>query len=269
MLRLPTGLHYDKSSTDRRLGYRPPVPEGDSLHRAARQLRTLVGERLEAESPHPRGRLTGVAPRIDGRRLVAVDAAGKNLLLRFEGGVIVRSHLRMTGRWQVVRRGAPRRGRPWLVLRGAEREAVLWNGPVLELHGRALVRLGPDVLADPPEFDRMLRNLRRERPDRAVGEALLDQRLVAGIGNVWKAESLWHARVSPWRALGETSDQELRSVLAEAARLLRLSLETGRVERAIYRRRSCPRCGQEVAARGQGDENRTAYWCHRCQPGAG
>src|SRR5215510_15686376 len=96
------------------------MPEGDALHRAARRLQPLVGQRLEAESPHPRAAVTGVAERVDGLRLESVDAVGKNLLLRFEGGVVVRSHLRMRGRWFVRPRGAPTFGRPWLVLRRSE-----------------------------------------------------------------------------------------------------------------------------------------------------
>src|SRR5215468_456276 len=109
------------------------MPEGDTLHRAARRLQVLVGERLEVESLHPRAQAERVAERLDGRRLEAVEAVGKNLFLSFEGGLVLRSHLRMSGRWQVVERGSARRGKPWLVLSGAEREAVLWNGPVLEL----------------------------------------------------------------------------------------------------------------------------------------
>src|SRR5919206_3224971 len=110
------------------------MPEGDTLHRAARRLQVLVGERLEVETPHPRAAATGIAERLDGRRLLSVEAHGKNLLLRFEGGYTLRSHLRMSGRWSVVRRGSARVGRPWLVLRGAEHEAVLWGGPVPEPH---------------------------------------------------------------------------------------------------------------------------------------
>src|SRR5207247_6690028 len=128
--------------------YAGRVHEGDSLPRAARRLQVLVGERLEVSSPHPRGRLTGVAERLDGRRLESVEAVGKNLLLRFEGGVVLRSHLRMIGRWRVEQRGARRTGRPWLVLRGDKHEAVLWNGPVLELgrDARRIAHLGPDIL---------------------------------------------------------------------------------------------------------------------------
>jgi endonuclease-8 len=245
------------------------VPEGDALHRAARRLQPLVGETLEVETPHPRAAATGVADRLDGRRLESVEAVGKNLLLRFEGGLVLRSHLRMNGRWTVRERGAASGGRPWLVLRGAVREAVMWGGSVLELNTRAVRRLGPDILARPTDFDRMLAGLRRSDQRRTVGDALLDQRLVAGIGNLWKAESLWRAPVSPWRPLGDVSDEELRSVLAEAARLMRGSLEGRREERAVYRAagRPCPRCRTPIESRGQGDDNRTAYWCPTCQPG--
>ena len=242
------------------------MPEGDALHRAALRLQPLVGERVEVETPHPRAAVKQLAPRLDGRRLLGVEAAGKNLILRFEDGVVLRSHLRMSGRWQVRARGSKLVGRPWLVLRGAEREAVLWNGPVLELEDRAVRRLGPDILAEPPDLDAMIANLRRD-PRRTLGDALLDQRLVAGIGNVWKAEALWNARVSPWRPLAEVSDEGLRAVLQAAHELMTASIETGRERRLVYNRsgRGCRRCGTAIEARGQGDHNRTAYWCPVCQ----
>jgi endonuclease-8 len=245
------------------------VPEGDAIHRAARRLQPLVGEKVEVETPHPRAAATGVAEQLDGRRLESVEAVGKNLLLSFEGGLVLRSHLRMSGRWTVRERGVTVRGRPWLVLRGGAREAVLWNGPVLELNKRALRRLGPDILGRPPDLDRMVANLRRDDPGRAVGDALLDQRLVAGIGNVWKTEALWETQVSPWRPLGDLTDEELRCGLRAAARLMRRSLESGREKRAIYRAagRPCPRCKTLIESWGQGDDNRTAYWCPTCQPG--
>jgi endonuclease VIII len=247
----------------------PVVPEGDTLHRAARRLQVLVGECVQVETPHPRAQVGNLAERLDGRRLLTVEAIGKNLLLGFEGGYVLRSHLRMSGRWAVVPRGSARSGRPWLVLRGAEREAVLWRGPVLELHRRGVGRLGADILAEPPDYERMLQALRSENAARAVGDALLDQRLVAGIGNVWKAEALWRARVSPWRALGQVSGEELQAVLTEANRLMRASVEGRRPERRVYRRagRPCPRCGAAIASRGQGDASRIAYWCPACQAG--
>jgi endonuclease-8 len=114
----------------------------------------------------------------------------------------------------------------------------------------------------------MVANLRRE-PGRTVGDALLSQRLVAGIGNMWKAEALWEARVSPWRHVEDVSDEELRAVLTAAHELMTASVETGRERRAIYNRagRPCRRCGTPIRARGQGDDNRTAYWCPICQAG--
>jgi endonuclease-8 len=234
------------------------MPEGDALHRAARRLSVLVGERVEAESPHPRAQVTGVAPRIDGRRLEAVEAVGKNLFLRFEGGITVRSHLRMSGRWRVEPRGRARVGRPWLVLRGPAHEAVLWNGPVLEVMRRP-PRLGPDVLTDDLSAVRLIG---------PIGEALLDQRQVSGIGNVWRCEALWHSRVSPW-ADAEAVDQQ--EILHHAHRLMAAALDGERPRRHVYRRvgRPCPRCGTPIRSRGQGDDNRIAYWCPGCQGGGG
>jgi len=243
------------------------VPEGDALHRAARRLQPLVGEQVEVETPHPRAMAARIAERLNGRRLLAVEAVGKNLLLSFEGGYVLHSHLRMNGRWTLVPRGAELRGRPWLVLRGSRYEARQWNGPVLDLHAGAIRRLGPDILADPPDLDRMLANLRREDGGREVGDALVDQRLVAGIGNKWKAEALWQARLSPWRRLRDTTEDELRAALEAATRLMRRSLDGLRHRNDVYRRvgRPCPRCGERIRSRGQGDANRIAYWCPGCQ----
>ena len=231
----------------------------------------LAGQRVEVETPHPRAAGKHLAERLDGRLLESVEAVGKNLLLHFEGGLVLRSHLRMTGRWRVEPRGARRAGRPWLVLRGDEHEAMLWNGPVLELarDGAELARLAPDILATPPDFDGMLERLRAESRSRAVGDAILDQRLVAGIGNLWKAEALWEARVSPWRPLGEVSDDELCGTLAAAHRLMRAGVEGTRPLRHVYRRagRACHRCGTVIRSHPQGEAARTAYWCPGCQRG--
>jgi endonuclease VIII len=244
------------------------VPEGDSLHRAARRLQPLVGQRLEAESPNARGRATGVAERIDGRVLESVEAVGKHLLLRFEGGIVVRSHLRMTGRWRIEPRGKQRIGQPWLVLRGDELEGVLWNGPVLTLETRPVRRLGQDVLAAEFDLDAAAARL-RTATDHRLGEALQDQRLIAGIGNMWMAEALWDVRVSPWLRVRDVPDETLAAALEAARRLMQAALASGRPGRNVYRRagRPCPRCGTIVSSRGQGDENRTAYWCPTCQAG--
>jgi endonuclease-8 len=244
------------------------VPEGDTLHRAARRLQVLVGQRIEASSPHPRAQAERVAEVVDGRVLDSVEAVGKNLLLRFEGGVVVRSHLRMTGRWSVRPLGEARAGRPWLVLRGERAEGVLWNGPILELHARAIGRLGPDILERPPRIDAMLDRLRRADPTRTFGETLLDQTLVAGIGNMWLAETLWSAELDPWKRHGAVAEEDRRRALETAAELMRASVDTGRDgPRRVYRLagRPCPRCGTRIESYGLGDDNRTMYWCPSCQ----
>jgi endonuclease-8 len=246
------------------------VPEGDALHRAARRLQPLVGQRLEVEAPNPRAQATGVAPRIDGRVLESVEAVGKNLLLRFEGGLVVRSHLRMTGRWRLEPRGKARAGLPWLVLRGETQEGVLWNGPVLTLETRNLRRLGQDVLADEFDLDAAVARL-AGAGDRYLGEALQEQRLVAGIGTMWMAEALWAIRVSPWLRVRDAGRPVLRDAVAAARGLMQEALGSGRPGRRVYRRagRPCLRCGTIVRSRGQGDSNRIAYWCPGCQAGAG
>jgi endonuclease VIII len=230
--------------------YARDMPEGDALLRAAKRLQVLVGQRIEVETPHPRAAIKHIADRLDGLTLDAVDAVGKNLLLRFEGGLVLHSHLRMTGRWHVAPRGTRVTGRPWLILRGDTHEGVLWNGPVLELRrgDTTVSHLGPDILDDPPDLDTMLERLRAQPPEREVGDAVLDQRAVAGIGNLWKAEALWDARVSPWRPLGEVTDAELRDALDAAHRLMSASVEGTRPLRRAYRRagRPCPRCGTPI-----------------------
>jgi endonuclease VIII len=174
----------------------------------------------------------------------------------------------MSGRWRVLGRDAPVVGTPWLVLRGDQHAGVLWGGPVLEIDRGVARRLGPDILADPPDYDGMLTRLRREQ-GRELGDALLDQRLVAGIGNVWKVESLWATRISPWRRLAGVSDEELRAVLAEAHRLMRARLDGVPGRRHVYRRKghACPRCGTPIESWPQGDAARMAYWCPNCQRG--
>jgi len=247
----------------------PGMPEGDALHRAARRLQVLVGQELAVETPHPRAAVKQLAPVLDGRRLEAVEAVGKNLFLRFDGGVVIRSHLRMKGRWRVLPRDAQIFGTPWLVLRGEEHVGVLSGGSVLELDRGATARLGPDILAEPPNFDAMIERFRAADQSRTVGDALLDQRLVAGVGNMWKAECLWAAQVSPWRALDDVRDDELRRVLADAHRLMRARLDGAAGRRRIYRRvgQACPRCGTPIRSWPQGDGARMAYWCPACQPG--
>lgn len=241
------------------------MPEGDALHRAAERLRALEGEVVSASSPHPRAALLGIAERIDGRRLERVEARGKNLLFTFEGGVVVRSHLRMNGRWHVQEAGRPVLGKPWLVLSTADWQAVQRNGPVLELGGRRLARLGPDIMLEAPAIGTMIDGFRRADQGRELGDAVLDQSLVAGIGNKWKAEALFEVGLSPWARLREVSDDELEDLLRVASELMRGPRRRNR----IYRRagRPCPRCGTKIRSRPQSEAARMAYWCPACQAG--
>jgi endonuclease-8 len=150
------------------------------------------------------------------------------------------------------------------------------DGPLLELitDGRTrfdqrLAGLGPDVLADAFDADRFRARLRSDDPTRPFGDALLDQRNVAGIGNIWKAEGCWEAGVSPWRAVGAVDDEQALAVVdAVRPRMLRsASIGPRAIEPRVYGRagRPCPRCGANIRARGQGDANRTTYWCPGCQ----
>ena len=181
----------------------------------------------------------------------------------------------MNGSWHVYPRGArwrKARGAAWAVLAGGGQEAVQFGGPTLRLVATArlsrdpqLARLGPDVLAPEPDFAAMVANLRRD-PDRGLGDALLDQTLVAGIGNIFKSEACFAARLDPWRPVDDLVDDDLLAVLEAARALMLEAVESGRHAYAVYRaRRPCPVCGGRVASRGQGDANRTTYWCPRCQ----
>jgi len=256
------------------------VPEGDTILWAATRLRpTLEGRQVEVLHTHPRFGADHWERRLGGRTVTAIETHGKNLFIVFEGGLVLHSHLRMTGAWDERPVGgrwrrAPRRA--WLVLRAGEREAVQYDGPVLRLmtagrrrFDQRLAALGPDVLA--PRFDGpgFLRRLRATDQARALGDALLDQRILAGIGNIWKAESCWESQLDPWRPVGSLSDEQALG-LVELVRPRMLASGT-RGHRASPPRvygltgRPCPRCGARIHARPQGDENRTTYWCPGCQ----
>lgn len=250
------------------------MAEGDTILRAARRIdAALTGQTVAASAPNPRGRAAGIE-RLDGRRLDAVESRGKNLLLRF-GDLVLHSHMGMNGSWHVYPRGGPwRKPRPaaWAVLAGEGQEAVQFGGPTLRLipadrvrRDPQLARLGPDVLAPELDLGAALRGLCAD-PGRTVGDALLDQTLVAGIGNIFKSEACFAARVDPWRPLADLSDAELERVLLAARELMQQAVAGGRHTYAVYRaRRPCPVCGGRIASRGQGDANRTTYWCPHCQ----
>ena len=236
------------------------MPEGDSLHRAAHRLQVLVGERVEVETPNPRAQVKRLAERLDGRVLESVEAVGKNLLLRFEGGLTLCSHLRMTGRWRVYRRGTLRSRGPWLVLRGREWEAAQWNGPVLSLsaaEASRVRRLGPGRAgAVASTSARPLTRLRAGAAERPLGEALQDQRLVAGIGNMWMAEAAWDgARLSLAAGRGGDGPTSCARCSPPRAQLMGdVAARRRRARRAVYRRAGmpCRRCGDADSVAGPG-----------------
>lgn len=185
----------------------------------------------------------------------------------------------MSGAWHVYGRGASWRkppGAAWAAIRGERAEAVEFGGPTLRvLRAEALrldpvlARLGPDVLAADFEAGVVVTSL-RSAPRLAIGEALLEQRLVAGIGNIFKSEACFAARQDPWQSLADLPDERLRRVVEAAHELMREAADRGRHERAVYRRggQPCPRCATPIRSRGQGDANRTTYWCPVCQSNA-
>jgi endonuclease VIII len=256
------------------------MPEGDAIHRAARRVgAALVGHEIRSiETPQPRHGHDRWPECLTGRSVRAVDAHGKHLFLRFDGDLTLHSHLRMGGAWGVYPRGGrwhrPAR-RAWLVIRTDEHDVVQFDGPVLELmtegrtrFDRRLAALGPDVLAE--EFDdaEFLRRLRADDPTRGVGEALLDQRVVSGIGTVWKSEGCFLAGLSPWRRVGQVGDGEVLRVIHEIRPLMARSVEGDpRQPRWVFERAGlpCRRCSTPIEFRGQGDDNRNTFWCPECQ----
>jgi endonuclease VIII len=254
------------------------LAEGDTVLRAARRIeQALGGAEVGVSTPNPRGRAAGLE-RLDGRRLEAAEARGKNLLLGF-GDLVLHSHLGMSGSWHVYRRGAAWRkpaGAAWAVLRDEEWEAVQFGGPTLRVLRAAAVRLdpqlaslGPDILGTNFDLGEAVGSL-RARPELELGEALLDQSRIAGIGNIFKSEACFAARLDPWLEVAELSDDELERVLRAAREAMQAAVADGRHPRNVYRRagRPCPVCGTPIASRGQGDANRTTYWCPRCQKGS-
>ncbi|MGZ8528161.1 MAG: DNA-formamidopyrimidine glycosylase family protein, partial [Candidatus Limnocylindrales bacterium] len=217
------------------------MPEGDTLHRTADGLRPyLVGRAVTAARSGGPG-ATPQAGRLVGSTVTSVEAIGKNLLIRFDNGLELRTHLRMNGSWHRYRPGERWRrppGRARLVLEVPGAVAVCFDAPVVELFETraeglhaALAGLGPDLLA--VDFEtaggaaEALRRLRDPaRADRSIAEALLDQRALAGIGNVYKSELLFIERVDPWARVGDHDDATLARLIATARRLLLANAES-------------------------------------------
>ena len=252
------------------------MPEGDTIHAVASRMNAVLrGREIDrAEAPSARSPLHHRADELRGRILEEAEARGKHLIAHFSGEVALHSHLGMNGRWWIAADGDLPRRRPWLLLASGGAHASQAGGQILRLVSESRVRndpglmqLGPDPLA--ADFDReaAAARLLEMGAGREVGDALLDQRIVAGIGNAIRTEGLFQARVSPWRAVDDLAPEEAEDVIRENERVMRATLERGRRPRSIYRgtRESCPRCGGRISSRGQGDANRMAYWCPACQ----
>jgi endonuclease-8 len=255
------------------------VAEGDTIHRTARVLdEALAGKPIsDVEVPNPRSPLRRQGRRVDqlrGATMERAEARGKHLLLHFDRGLVLHSHLGMRGSWRISSGSRARDRRAWVVLAVPGAQAAELDGSHLDLRTGAELRsnsqlrsLGPDVLAMGFDAATGVAALRRADQGRQIGEVLLDQRVLAGIGNIYKCEGCWSARIDPWRALSDLEDEDLRRLVIEIGALMRYGVETGRTPRSIYRRtgQPCPRCGTPISSRGQGDANRTTYWCASCQ----
>ena len=255
------------------------MPEGDTLFRTAAGLRPyLVGRTVTAARTAGPGPVPQVA-RIVGQEITAVESLGKNLLIRFDNGLEIRTHLRMNGSWHRYRPGERWRrppGRARLVIEVPGAVAVCFDAPVVELLEQrtevlhpSLGRLGPDMLSPDFDADEAIRRLRDpSRAGMSIAEALLDQRALAGIGNIWKNETLWTERVSPFIAVGAVDGATLTRLVGTARRLLLASAGGHSGSRSVYGRsgRPCRRCGTVIASARQGTEiPRTTYWCPTCQ----
>ncbi len=257
------------------------MPEGDTIHHAAARIRAVVQGHAPQEllTPHPRHAPLRWDERLAGQRVRSVDAHGKHLFIRFEGGLTLHSHLRMSGLWSVRPEGERwrrARSRAWLLMRREGWEVVQFDGPVLELMPDSRTRtdlrlasLGQDILGAEFDGEAFLRRLRADDPSRPIGDALLDQRTVAGIGNVWKCECCFGVGIDPWRATGRVSDEEALALIRFAREGMQISAREGprARPRGVYRRAGerCRRCGSVIRSGGQWEDARTTYWCPGCQ----
>ncbi|MFF4535919.1 Fpg/Nei family DNA glycosylase [Streptomyces aureus] len=261
------------------------MPEGDTVWQAAKRLHVALAGKVLIRSDLRVPRFATAD--LTGRGVLDVTARGKHLLTRIEGGLTLHSHLRMDGSWKVYEPGRRWSGGPAHQIRAIlgtqDRTAVGYRLPVLELlrtadEARAVGHLGPDLLGPDWDPSRALENLLGD-PDRALGEALLDQRNLAGIGNVYKSELCFLLGVTPWLPVGALPADRAASLPVLAKRLLEYNRDrpvrvtTGLREQHlfVYGRtpRPCLRCGTpvRVANQGDGSRERPTYWCPRCQAG--
>ncbi len=255
------------------------MPEGDTIFRAARTLSARLAKKtvVAFSSPLPKLRDSDVA----GHTIDRIEARGKNLLIFFDDGRVLHTHMRMTGSWHVYlpnERWQRPASQARVVLEVEGCVAVCFNAPVVELltetglrrHGQ-LRALGPDILATDFDLGEALRRL-RARANVEIGDAMLHQALIAGIGNVYKSEALFACRIDPFRRVGHLDDAALRHLIDETQRFMKANLTSnarrfGRRNAWVYGRkgRACFVCVSRIAARAQGVAMRMTYYCPSCQ----
>ena len=267
------------------------MPEGDTIFRAARTLhQALAGEKVTSfETALATLARVDDQERIAGRTIEGVRAAGKHLIVDFSGGLHLRTHMRMNGSWHIYR-PAERWRRPRrdmrVVIATDRFVAVGFNIPVAEfLNDQSLLRqsdlrrIGPDLLAADFNTDEALLRI-AARPDAEIANVLLNQRVMAGIGNVFKSELLFLAGLSPFARCAEIPEPELRRLVAISRKMLRHNVEHGGSDRVtrnaldrsgklwVYGRHGepCRRCATPIEDRKQGPDARGTYWCPKCQP---
>jgi endonuclease-8 len=272
------------------------VPEGDHIFRTARTLnRALAGyEVVRFESVLPALTRIHEDTPITGRTIESVAAAGKHVLMRFSGGLVLRTHMRMNGSWHIYRPGEAwqRPRRDMRVVVATERfEAVGFNVPVAEfLEPAAMARhadlrlMGPDLLGERFDADEAVRRL-RERNALEIADALLNQRIAAGAGNIYKSEVLFLCGVNPFAPVHSLSDEHLRGILATARKHLQANVADPKGGITTYRgyrraagrdaserryvygrgRKPCRKCGTLIRVKAQGPHARLTYWCPACQ----
>lgn len=227
-----------------------------------------------AETPDPRSPIHGRAGTLEGRTLDSVEARGKHLIAHFSGGVAIHSHLGMNGSWRIFADGRTPFGKPWLLLASGRGVAAQFGGKLLRLVSESRIRndpglmqLGPDPLASAFDPDDAARRLLSSGADRQVGDAILDQQVIAGIGNVIRNEALFASRIDPFRRIRDLQPEEAEDLVRANQRIMQVSIRRGRRPHNVYRgdRRPCPNCGERIRVAGQGDANRATYWCPRCQ----
>ena len=259
------------------------MPEGDTIHRSASAMRTALAGRpmLRFDAP----RLIGPVPQA-GRVVESVESHGKHLEIEWDDGLVLDTHMRMTGSWHLYRRGDNWR-RPYSQMRAAievdEWVAVCFNAPNVETYRKAdkrrhpgMGRLGPDLCKTDTDLSVVV-NLLLTYPDPTarIAEVLLDQRVMCGVGNVYRCEVLWATELSPYAPVGALSERDAIRIVNTAARMLRSNLHrTKRITEpsvrgglAVYGRnvQRCARCADTIECRRMGEHNRILYWCPGCQ----